>query len=238
MLWRTEFPQHPIFQAPLFRTAEYKAFELGMHASLAVAVDEDPHSIAIEKAVPALNDRLRTMAGVIQNGQVTHAQALRSLEGIISSRVSQLTSALDDFLGGSFTCQFVPRSLGHSLGHAAGPAPALVRPAPLPLTALAGAAAPSVPEYTMSRTIQTIPELWQEWTVGLHGQPSIERLDELYGSRWRTGPGKASERQFYSRRKTLITEIRRLAAIQGAAPGAIQAQGGDPYRLVVAQLEE
>jgi hypothetical protein len=81
----------------------------------------------------------------------------------------------------------------------------------------------------MSRTIQTIPELWQEWTIGLHGQPSIKKLDELYGSRWRIGPGKASERQFYSRRKTLITEIRRLVATtQGAS------QGGDPYGLVVA----
>jgi hypothetical protein len=59
-----------------------------------------------------LNDRLHIITGVIQNGQVTHAQALRSLEGIIASKVSQLTSAIDDFIGGSFTYQFVPRSQG------------------------------------------------------------------------------------------------------------------------------
>jgi len=238
VLWRREFPQHPIFKHPLFHTAEYKAFELSVCGALALAVTEDPYSIAIQKAVPALNDRLRTMTGVIQNGQVTHAQALRSLEGIIASRVSQLTSAIDDFVGGSFTCQFVPRSQGQGQAYAGprtlpftGAAAGPLAPAPLPLTALASA--PSVPEYSMSRTIQTIPELWQEWTTGLHGQPSIEKLDELYGSRWRTGPGKASERQFYSRRKTLITEIRRLAAAtQGAS------QGGDPYGLVVARLEE
>jgi hypothetical protein len=104
VLWRREFPQHPIFKYPLFHTAEYKAFELSVYGALALAVTEDPYSIAIQKAVPALNDRLRTMTGVIQNGQVTHAQALRSLEGIIASRVSQLTSAIDDFVGGSFTC--------------------------------------------------------------------------------------------------------------------------------------
>lgn len=230
MLWRAEFPKHPIFQDPLFQTKEYKAFELSMRGALALAVDEDPHSITIQKAVPALNDRLRTMTGVIQNGQITHAQALRSLESIIGSRVSQLTSALDEFMGGSFTCQFVPRGQGQA-GQAgpAGPG-AAAGPLPLPLTALAGAASGAL-EYRMSRTIQTVPELWQEWTVGLHGRPSIEKLDELYGSRWRTGPGKASERQFYSRRKALITEIRRLAALQGAC------QGGDPYELVVAQLE-
>lgn len=86
-------------------------------------------------------------------------------------------------------------------------------PVPLPVAALARAA-PTVPgQYSMSRAVHTIPELWQEWTVGLQGQPSIERLDELYGSRWRSGPSKAPERQFYSRRKVLITEIKRLAAI-------------------------
>ena len=115
MLWRLEFPRHPIFQDPLFQTAEYEAFELSMRGALTLAVEEDPHSIAIQKALPALNDRLRTMAGVIQNGQVIHAQALSSLEGIIASRVSQLTSAIDDFVGGSFTCQFVPRSQGHAV---------------------------------------------------------------------------------------------------------------------------
>jgi Transcriptional activator of glycolytic enzymes len=53
--------------------------------------------------------------------------------------------------------------------------------------------------------------------VGLQGQPSIERLDELYGSSWRSGPAAASERQFYSRRKTLIAEIRRLAVASVAS---------------------
>jgi hypothetical protein len=32
-----------------------------------MAVKEDPYSLAIRKAVLALNDRLRAMAGVIQN---------------------------------------------------------------------------------------------------------------------------------------------------------------------------
>lgn len=211
-----------------------------MYGALAIAVEEDPHSLAIQKAIPALNDRLRTMTGVIQNGQVTHTQALHSLENIIASRVSQLTSAIDDFVGGSFTCQFVPRS--QAQGNAAGPGAlpfagttaSPQAPMPLPLTTISRTA-PSIPDYTMSRTIQTIPELWQEWTVGLLGQPPIEKLDELYGSRWRTGPGKASERQFYSRRKTLITEIRRLATIQAASQGG---GGNPPYQLVVAQLEE
>jgi len=113
-----------------------------------------------------------------------------------------------------------------------GASPLPNRPVALPITALAQAAETPQPQYRMSRTLQTIPELWREWTVGLPGQPSIEQLDTQYGASWRTGPAAASERQFYSRRKTLITEIRRLAVASGAPADA------EAYDRVVLQLED
>jgi hypothetical protein len=42
--------------------------------------------------------------------------------------------------------------------------------------------------------------------VGLGGQLPVEALDERWGSRWRHG----AEFQFYSRRKVIIDEIKRL----------------------------
>ena len=202
-----------------------------MRSGVIMAAEEDPHTIAIQKAIPAVCDRLRTMTGVIQNGQVTHTQALRSLEGQIAGRLEQLTDLVTDFIGGAFTFHFIPRSKLDApappplTGAAFSPA----APEPLPVEKLAKAA--GKPRYRISRTIQTIPDLWREWTVGLQGQPAIEKLDELYGSDWRSGPDAAAERQFYSRRKTLITEIRRLAAVEDPSQG-------DPYEIVVAQLEE
>jgi hypothetical protein len=68
-----EFPGHPIFQDPLFETLEYKAFELSVKYALAAAVEEDPYTIAIQKAILAVNDCLRTITSVIQNGQMTYA---------------------------------------------------------------------------------------------------------------------------------------------------------------------
>lgn len=226
-----EFPKHPIFQDPLFGTTEYKQFELDVRNAVAVAVKEDPYTIAIQKAIPAVSDRLRTMTGVIQNGQVTHAQGLRSLESLIVGQMEQLTNTLTEVQGGCFTFQFTPRNQLNATANALptgatfGPA----APAPLPVEKLAKAA--EKPQYRMSRTVQTIPELWREWTVGLQGQLSIEKLDELYSSDWRSGPDAAAERQFYSRRKTLINEIRRLAAVEDPSRG-------DPYEIVVARLEE
>ena len=52
-----------------------------------------------------------------------------------------------------------------------------------------------------------------------------------YDASWRIGPIIVSERQFYSRRKTLITEIRRLV-VAGGAPADTKA-----YNRVVLQLE-
>jgi hypothetical protein len=56
VLWWREFPRYPIFKDPLFQTIEYKAFELSVYRALAMAVGEDSHSLAIQKAVPALNN--------------------------------------------------------------------------------------------------------------------------------------------------------------------------------------
>jgi hypothetical protein len=197
-----------------------------------VAVEQDPHTIAIQKAIPAVNDRLRTMTGIIQNGQASHAQALGSLDHLtarIEQRIEGIAGTLSEFIGGSF--QFVPRSqLGPAAPPIIGASSLLNGPVAVPVTTLAQAV--EVPRYRMSRAVQTIPELWREWTVGLQGQPSIERLDELHGPSWRSGPAAASERQFYSRRKTLITEIRRLAAAIRAPPDE------EAYNTVVLQLED
>jgi hypothetical protein len=86
-LWQTEFPNHPIFDDPLFETAENKRFDLDVRNAVATAIEEVP---AIQRAIPAVGDGLQTMAGVIQNGQITHAQALRLLESEVraSSAIS------------------------------------------------------------------------------------------------------------------------------------------------------
>ena len=115
------------------------------------------------------------MTGVIQNGQATHAQALYSLKDLLTTRIEQrierIASTLSEFIGGSF--HFVPRGqlAPTLLAPPTLPAPPMTGASPLPsgpvalpITALARAA--ERPQYRMSRTIQTIPELWQEWTVG------------------------------------------------------------------------
>ena len=82
-------------------------------------------------------------------------------------------------------------------------------PAPAPTPAPALALEPELLQYRMCRTVQTVEELWREWTVGLQGTPAIAALDSRWGSRWRAG--RQSELQWYSLRLEVIKEIRRLA---------------------------
>ena len=63
--------------------------------------------------------------------------------------------------------------------------------------------------FGMKRNIVSLREIWQEWTVGIDGKPSVQELDAKYGTKWRQ---KACDRKLYSNRKCLITEIKRRAA--------------------------
>ena len=61
------------------------------------------------------------------------------------------------------------------------------------------------PQYLLSRTISTVPQLWREWTVGLKGGPSIQGLEDLYGSRWHP---MHKESVLYGQWKVIVDEIR------------------------------
>jgi hypothetical protein len=60
--------------------------------------------------------------------------------------------------------------------------------------------------YKMVRTHATVTDLWQEWSAEWAGRPSVQFLDDTWGHRWRRG----NEVSFYSRRRLIIGEIRRL----------------------------
>lgn len=181
---------------------------------------EDPHLVAIEKAIPSVNERLRSITSVIQTGQAAQAVGLAQL----TASVNELSGKLEDFLTGSFSLTFTPgrnRMLPQGFDPAGVPRRRMTPPSPLdpsqPAVDLGGPPPPPrtvlerqeearmafVPSYRLSREVVTVTDLWREWTVGLGGLPSVASLDAAYGSRWRS----PSERQYYSMRKVLIDEI-------------------------------
>jgi hypothetical protein len=81
---------------------------------------------------------------------------------------------------------------------------------------------PEPPQYRMCRTVRTVEALWQEWTVGLQGNPAIEVLDRKWGNRWRAG--RQSELQWYSLRLEVMREVRRVAQARGVGEDAAMRQ--------------
>ena len=219
---RQDHPSHPLFRDALFASPEYASFAIAVLAAADTFCHEDPHLVAIKKAIPSVNERLRSITSVIQTGQASHAIALSQL----TSSVNELAGKLEDFLTGSFSLTFTPgRSRMLPQGYDPGTSQPYRRqtpPSPLdlaqpavnlggPLPAGGPLAAPqlgpgpglAVPSYKLSRQVTTVPDLWREWTIGLGGMPSVAALDAAYGSRWRS----PSERQYYSMRKVIIDEV-------------------------------
>lgn len=181
--------------------------------------------MAIAKAIPSVNERLRSMTSVIQTGQAANAVAL----GQMTIALNELAGKLEDFLTGSFSLTFTPgrsRMLPQGYDPAGQPRqhtppspldlnqrqPAIdlggpPPPAPPALERQEQARGDAVPSYRLSRQVVTVPDLWREWTVGLGGLPSVAALDAAYGSRWRS----PLERQYYSMRKVIIDEIMAMA---------------------------
>lgn len=65
--------------------------------------------------------------------------------------------------------------------------------------------------HKMNRNIFTVKVAWDEWKVGINGNPSIKSLISAHGaSAWRNFPctkEKNSEAQWFGRRKALIMAI-------------------------------
>jgi hypothetical protein len=224
-----------MFCDPLFASSEFAAFAADMQQTCNSTKEEDPHLVAVAKAVPAMAERLRTTAATVETGNAATVAAL----GDLKVELAGVKASLEDFVQGRFSFTFTPaRSRMLPQGwdpllsqqrpvsppspsfRGRPPRPPLtpqpVSPASSPAVSLGGQPLPPapVPSYRLSREVCTIPDLWREWTVGLAaGLPSIDELDRHWGPRWRS----PKERQYYSTRKVIIDEVRRRAGSYGGA---------------------
>ena len=228
---RPMFPSHPVWEHPLFETPAYRAF--AAEVLVAHAKTEVPEDLQLRTAMPVVEERLSTLQQVI-GGKVDYWGHRNSV------KLDIVDGHLQDMLQGRFEWTLTPTRRINP----APPAAAAVQSNSTGLPAAEAASidlqlqtasiatfpnfpdlvasnaadsAPSPPDFSMSRTLTTVAEAWQEWTAGIAGRPSIQSLDDAWGPAWRK---LQKEKMFYCRRKVLINEIRKRAA------------GGDPCRAV------
>jgi hypothetical protein len=234
VIMRREFPDHPLWTDPVFERDDYRAFMQDVELSLLEV--EEPEEVRIRKTLPAVAERLSTLHqsltrdingwGVKTEEQLTQINA--ALGDLFGRRVALTLHSL------STAVQPAPATVAAAtavMASAVAPPPSTtsfhsVRTSPAPSAAALprtdvsvfltqqppsalAAVEDSPPQYVLSRTVQTVPQLWREWTVGLGGKPSVQGLEDLYGRRWRLAH---KETVLYGRRKVIIDEIRRLHA--------------------------
>lgn len=218
---RREFPEHPLWNHPVFVRQDYQEF--AREVELSAMNVEEPEEIQIRKVVPIIAERLNIV-------QQSLSQAIQSWGSKTHLTVDHLRTTLTDALAGriSFTIhasEAAPASI-------CAPTPlSVVQAAPAPSYEAAGAATTPDPEdpeniaartppaYRLSRTIATVPDLWREWTAGLGSGPSVQSLEDTYGAAWRPSQ---DERVFFSRRKVIINEIRTRQAAAASPLAAVE----------------
>lgn len=105
-LLRPKFPQHDLFSDPIFTTPDYLQFEKAVTAAVEAATDEDPHLVAVQKAIPAVCDRLRTVTGVVKTSLESNDSSMRSINSSLQHmerRMATLENVVTNFCGGAFT---------------------------------------------------------------------------------------------------------------------------------------
>ncbi|CAO3572901.1 unnamed protein product [Mortierella alpina] len=66
-------------------------------------------------------------------------------------------------------------------------------------------------KYEMIRDDKSIRQVWEQWTVGVNGNPPIQRLEEQYGTRWRM----AKDANYLKQSRCIVWEVARLVTEEG-----------------------
>jgi Transcriptional activator of glycolytic enzymes len=192
------FPSLPFFNYAPFYGPEWNDFA---RTTQATSIDTaNPPSILVQRALPELCSMVEsTRNAILHNSQ----QLISQLSSQLASQTKLLETLLSGkipitgYLGGN------PSLVLGMPGPAPAPAPApATGPAPAPATATQQPVAP--PIVTSLSKLYTVKDVWREWKEGIAGRPSIQELEEQWGSRWR--PGGTIRVQF-CRRKVIWDAI-------------------------------
>jgi len=207
VILKEEFPEHPLWSDPVFVRQDYLEFAEQVRVSLLNI--EDPEEIRIRKTLPAIAQRLDVVRQSL-------AQTVNEWGEKTQQHCTKIGQQLDDIVSGrvAFVVRAQPQQPGPAAPSgidkddvvaltAAEETESVQLRTETPVVQNALSARP--PSYKLSRTIQTVPDLWREWTTGLANGPAVQGLEDSYGAAWRP---LQSERVMFGRRKVIIDEIR------------------------------
>ncbi|KJZ68407.1 hypothetical protein HIM_01944 [Hirsutella minnesotensis 3608] len=211
-----DFPSHPIFKDPVFKTDEYKNF-----AASVLRVSEEPREDSqaelIQKAIPAIAEKVRGVEAGIYSLKKTVETEVLSLK----AEVTRLKDEIQERNKAEITIVTTISPFGRTHRQTVRyeqqqqgiPTSSQRRQSLSPETrAPVAARAPTVittttelpPQIGLPRTIRTVRDLVRLWRHGLAGyMDSVDALEKRWGSQWRL----RNERQLFSTRKRIVDEV-------------------------------
>ncbi|EDN11037.1 predicted protein [Histoplasma mississippiense (nom. inval.)] len=231
VLLQRQFPDHPLWSDALFVREDYQKYTLQIVQALETAVE--PQEIQIQRVVPVITDQLKNVRQEMiqsidkwgyenQQLQQKMAQQLADLvDGQITfsiRAVPQSSAAQNSVMNlaaipSAFSLPSSSSTLSRDIVQRSVESEMEMRQSSsnnaesVDLTATLLTSSWTGNGYSLSRTIQSVPDLWREWTTGLGGGPSVQSLEDQGGS-WRKSSSK--EQMMFCRRKIIINEIRFL----------------------------
>ncbi|OJD18721.1 hypothetical protein AJ78_01258 [Emergomyces pasteurianus Ep9510] len=220
VLLQREFPDHPLWSDPLFVREDYKAYAIEVARAVETVVK--PQEIQIQRDM---------IADQLQNIRQEMLQRIDKWGHECQQLQQKMTQQISDLINGhvAFSVRAVPQNSMIELTTASASSPRdIVRssmepesnvPESADMTAVLLTSSSKKNSYTHSRTIQSVPDLWREWTTGLDGGPSVRSLEDQ-GGQWRKSSPK--EQMMFSRRKVIIDEIYKRESSGMSIDAAVQ----------------
>ncbi|KJZ70168.1 hypothetical protein HIM_10428 [Hirsutella minnesotensis 3608] len=222
---RESYPDHPLFQDPVFACPVFAAFA-GKVRNTCASAHEDSHATVIQKAMPVVVEKLR----IVLTQQVT-AEQLAERRHVNLLRVARdLSVKLEDFAQTTCSVTFSPgrgtaaqqtqvssarqgrrHAAGEAIKFAAGGALAGREGKSNGRSGLHGDWSRSASELRLPRSIDSAQSLLRLWRQGWGDMPSVDSLERDWGTRWRL----LDEKNYFSTRKTIVNEVRGRAQKDG-----------------------
>ncbi|KAG2211043.1 hypothetical protein INT45_001099 [Circinella minor] len=161
---REQYPTHPMFNHPIFQGQDFLLFAAA--SAHAVRTTPTPSHMQIQDVIPEVNHRLDdidTKMGMYHRAEL---ETLRQENAELKRSLGALHEKIDYLTTGHF--RFVPSGAS------------VVESIVTPPVAESSTSEPNQPPYyELDTNIQTVDEVWREWSVGLASHlPSVSELEE------------------------------------------------------------
>ncbi|ETI55557.1 hypothetical protein F443_01771 [Phytophthora nicotianae P1569] len=187
-------PHHPVWQHDIFSSDEFMKFKGETRKTIYTM--ENPADQRLQKAMPILKARLE---GAHQDLK-TSIDRVSSTVDAIEGNIADILRTLEPLRGGTAILQ-VKLVSNPANNVAAFPSCSST------VTSEARSDQPSTSHYKMRRGLESVKELWEEWSVGFDGGTPVRELEERYGTKW----CDADERRFFNRRRSVLNFVQQLS---------------------------